>query len=124
MPTQAVISIVDDDQSVREATVDLMNSLGFGVEAFPDGETFLKSDALRSTRCLIADVQMPGIGGLELYARLIASGHAIPMILITAYPDEGVKAQALKSGLIAYLTKPFSEEDLISRIDAALEVAL
>lgn len=120
MPKHPVISIVDDDQSVREATVDLISSLGLAVEV-PNGEAFLNSDALRRTSCLIADVQMPGMSGLELRARLVASGNPIPMILITAYPDDGIEARALKAGLIAYLTKPFSDEDLIERIDVALQ---
>ena len=121
MPKQPVISIVDDDHSVREAVMDLMSSLGFAAEAFPSAGTFLTSDAVRSTSCLIADVQMPGMSGLELRRRLAASGNAIPTILITAYPDDTVRAHAHEAGVIGYLTKPFSDDELIGCIDLALE---
>jgi FixJ family two-component response regulator len=103
---QLAISIVDDDQSVREAAMDhLVNSLGFSAEAFPSTEAFLRSDALVSTSWLIADVQMPGMSGLELRCRLAVSGNAIPTILITACPDDRVQAHALKAGVVGYLTK-------------------
>jgi FixJ family two-component response regulator len=81
----------------------------------------LTSDAVRSTSCLIADVQMPGMSGLELRRRLAASGNAIPTILITAYPDDTVRAHAHEAGVIGYLTKPFSDDELIGCIDLALE---
>jgi FixJ family two-component response regulator len=120
MPKQPVISIVDDDRSVREAMTDLMDSLGFAAEAFASAGDFLRSDALRSTSCLIADVQMPGMSGLELRRHLVASGTAIPTILITAYPDDEVRAHALKTGVVGYLAKPFSDDELIGCIDSAL----
>ena len=121
---QLAISIVDDDQSAREAAMDLVNSLGFSAEAFPSTEAFLRSDALVSTSWLIADVQMPGMSGLELRCRLAVSGNAIPTILITACPDDRVQAHALKAGVVGYLTKPFSVDELIVCIDAALAVRL
>ena len=116
-----VISIVDDDESVREATKGLMKAFGFVAEAFPGAEDFLKSDRLRETACLIADVQMPGMSGLELHSRLAASGKPIPTILITAYPDERVRERALRAGVICYLIKPFNEDELLDCIRSALE---
>ena len=121
MPKQPVISIVDDDTSVREAMMDLMSSLGFAAEAFPSAEAFLASGAIRSTSCLIADVQMPDMSGLELRRHMAASDDEIPTILITAYPDDTVRARALKAGVVGYLTKPFGDDELIGCIDLALE---
>lgn len=118
---KAVISIVDDDKSVREAAMDFMRAVGFITEAFACAEDFLKSDRLRSTSCLIADVQLPGMSGLELHSRLVASGNPIPTVLITAYPDDTVRARALKAGVIGYLTKPFSDAELLGCINSALE---
>lgn len=116
-----IISIVDDDQSVREAMVDLMRSIGFIVEAFPSGEAFLATDCSRRSSCLIADIQMPGMTGLALKERLSADGTLIPTILVTACPDDRVRRQAAKAGVVACLTKPFSDGDLIKWIDVALQ---
>jgi FixJ family two-component response regulator len=121
MPNKPVITIVDDDESVREATMSLMRALGFLAEAFPCAEDFLKSDGLQRTSCLIADVRMPGMSGLELYRRLVASGKPIPTVLITAHSDDGVRARALQAGIICYLTKPFREDDLLGCIRSALD---
>ena len=121
MSNKALISIVDDDESVREATKGLMSALGFTAEAFASAEDFLKSGRVQDTSCLITDMQMPGMTGLELYARLVASGHAIPTILITAYPDDRGRARALDVGVTRYLTKPFSEDALLGCIRSALE---
>jgi FixJ family two-component response regulator len=121
MPTNTLIAIVDDDVSLREAMVSLMRALGFVAEAFPCAEDFLKSDGLQRTSCLIADVRMPGMSGLELYRHLVASGKPIPTVLITAHSDDGVRARALKAGIICYLTKPFREDDLLECIRSALD---
>jgi FixJ family two-component response regulator len=115
------ISIVDDDESVREAMSGLMRSIGFAANAFPSGESFLKSSRLHRTACLIADVQMPGMTGLELHHRLLASGNPVPTILITAHVDEKVRAQAQNAGVVAYLAKPVDEGELLSCIHSALE---
>jgi FixJ family two-component response regulator len=115
-----VISIVDDDESARQALTNLMRSLDFSTTAFASGESFLRSKRSRGTACLIADVQMPGMTGLELHSRLVASGKPIPTILITAYPDERVRAQALNAGVVCYLPKPFNESDLLACLDSAL----
>jgi FixJ family two-component response regulator len=120
MPRQTVIAIVDDDQSVREALSALMRSLGYRVGEFCSAEGFLKSALSGQADCLIADVQMPGTTGLELYDQLVASGRPIPTVLITAYPREEVRVRALDAGIIAYLTKPFTKDDLLACIQSAL----
>ena len=115
-----IIAIVDDDESVREAVSDLVESLGYDAIAFERAADLLKSDQRSSVACLIADVQMPGMTGPDLYNRLVASGQPIPTILITAYPDHAVKSRALQNGIKCYLTKPFREEDLLACIQSAL----
>jgi FixJ family two-component response regulator len=97
--TKALISIVDDDEAVREATKGLMRALGFLAETFESADDFLKFDRLQKTACLIADVQMPRISGVELHQRLVASGIDIPTILITAYPDDGVRSRPASSAI-------------------------
>ena len=115
-----LISIVDDDESVREATTGLMQSLGYTAAAFPSAEDFLQSQQVPRTSCLIADVNMPGMSGLDLHRHLSASGNRIPTILITAYPDESIRERALNAGVICYLTKPFEESDLLSCLHSSL----
>src|SRR5258705_13578137 len=115
-----LISIVDDDESMREAVKGLMKSMGYRVEAAASAEEFLSSRHIRRTSCLITDMQMPGMTGLELYQRLSASGKPIPTILITAYPDDDVRERALAAGVIGYLSKPFEEDDLLACIRSAL----
>ncbi len=121
MAKKHLISIVDDDESVREAAKGLMRSLGFAAETFGSAEDFLKSNHLHRVSCLIADVQMPGMTGLDLHTHLAASGKPLPTVLITAYPDDRVRARALKAGVICYLAKPFAEKDLLTCIGLALE---
>jgi FixJ family two-component response regulator len=116
----SIISVVDDDTSVRESLQCLIRSVGFAVEVFCSAEEFLNSDRLRNTRCLILDVRMPGMSGLELERRLSASQYVIPVIFITAHGDETARAQAIKNGAVDYLFKPFSEEALLNAIHAAL----
>jgi FixJ family two-component response regulator len=111
-----VIAIVDDDHSVREALTSLVRSLGYVAIAFECAEDLLKSRRRRNVACLIADVQMPGMTGVELHNRLVASGEPIPTILITAFPDERSRERALQAGVIGYLAKPFSEDDLLACI--------
>jgi FixJ family two-component response regulator len=115
-----LISIVDDDESMREAVNGLMKALGYAADAFASAEEFLSSRQISRTACLIADVRMPGMTGPELHRRLVASGETIPTILITAHADDGVRARALADGVIGYLTKPFSDEDLITCVRAAV----
>jgi FixJ family two-component response regulator len=121
MPIKPAIAVVDDDEAVRESTIDLLRALGFIAKAFPSGDDFLKSNRIRITSCLIADVQMPGMSGLELYGRLVALGNPIPTILITAYPDQNVRTRALNAGVTGYLVKPFSEKELLDCIDLTLK---
>jgi FixJ family two-component response regulator len=115
------ISIVDDDESVRDAMAGLMKSYGYLVETFDSGASFLNSDRRRRTDCLIADVQMPGMSGFELHSQLVAAGEPIPTILITAHPDERARARAIEAGVLCYLAKPFSEDDLLKCIRKAVE---
>jgi FixJ family two-component response regulator len=118
--TKPLISVVDDDESIREARRGLMKSLGYTAEAFASAEEFLNSRKVRRTSCLIADVQMPGMTGLELYRHLVASGMTIPTILITAYPDDSVRDRALGDGVVCYLSKPFDESDLLACLRSSL----
>jgi CheY-like chemotaxis protein len=115
-----LISIVDDDESVREALWGLVRSVGFSVSTFASAEEFLNSDHFENVDCLILDVCMPGMGGIELQRQLVAGHCDVPVIFITAHEDEGMRSQALKGGAEAVLIKPFSEESLLGAIDAAL----
>lgn len=112
MPKRSLVSVVEDDQFFRESMRRLMRSLGHGAEAFASAADFLASPYLRDTACLIADVNMPAMTGLELHRHLVDLGHAIPTILVTAYADDDVEARALKEGVICYLRKPVDEEYL------------
>src|ERR1700722_7811337 len=118
--SQYLISIVDDDEAFREAMTSLMKSLGFEVEAFSSAEAFLGSPHLSSTSCLIADVHMPNMTGIDLHRQLLASGRTIPVILITAYPDDNVRARALAAGVICYLSKTFDDDALLGFVRSAL----
>ncbi len=115
-----MISIVDDDASFRRATARLVRSLGHSVAAFSSAEEFLNSDRLRDTACLISDVQMPGMSGIELQNQLLAQGVQLPVIFITAYPESRARKQALASGALGFLNKPFNEDKLIACLDQAL----
>ena len=121
MLKEALISIVDDDASVREAMQALMKSLGYAAETFASAEEFLASDSRNQAVCLITDMHMPGLAGLGLYDRLLASGRPVPTIMITAYPDERVRARALQAGIVCYLVKPFNESDLLACIQSVLD---
>ena len=121
MPHVPVISIIDDDASVRVATNNLIRSLGYTVHAFASAEEFLRSARLDDTSCVIADVQMLAMSGVELQGLLAAQGYRLPFIFITAFPEETIRARALKAGAIGFLTKPFDKLALIKCLDAALE---
>lgn len=116
-----MISIVDDDESVREATKGLVRSLGYATATFASAEEYLRSDRVRDTSCLITDVQMPGMTGVELQDRLIASGKRTPVIFITAFPEENIRTRVLEAGAFGYLSKPFNDECLIECLDEALK---
>jgi FixJ family two-component response regulator len=115
-----VISIVDDDASVREATKGLVRSLGYRAATFGSAEEFLGSERLHDTACLITDVQMPGLSGVELQSRLIEDGHRMPVIFLTAFPEDRVRDRALGAGAYGFLSKPFDEENLIGCLTRAL----
>ena len=114
-----LISVVDDDQAFRDSMRRLLKSLGYLVAVFPSADEFLASPKLAVTACLVADVHMPVTTGVELYRHLIAKGHTIPTILVTAYPDEDVQARMLREGVECYLRKPLNESDLIGCLSAA-----
>jgi FixJ family two-component response regulator len=116
----SVVMIVDDDDSMRRAARRLVRSFGLGVDTFASAEDFLASGRLGETACLVLDVHMPGLSGIELQSKLIAEGHHIPVIFITAFADEKTQAQALEAGAYAYLIKPFDEDDLLEGIRRAL----
>ena len=99
--SQVLIAIVDDDESVRNATKALVRSLGYHASTFASADEFLKSEQVHDTSCLITDVQMPGLSGIDLQNRLVARGHGIPIIFMTAYPDDKVRARAMKAGAVA-----------------------
>jgi len=113
--------IVDDDESVREALQSLLKSMGLRAEGFVSAEDFLHSAPLPDTTCLILDVRMPGMGGLELQRQLAADERRIPIIFITAHGDEDTRARALQAGAVDFLAKPFSEEALLTAVHVALE---
>ena len=117
----SLIAIVDDDESVRQALSALVRSLGYAVVTFPGAEQLLESSRRGEISCLISDVQMAGLNGLELHERLAALDEkSVPTILITAYPNERIQRRALEAGINCYLTKPFSEDELIACLRAAL----
>ena len=115
-----VVAIVDDDESIREALAALINTIGVPAVSFPSAEEFLKSGQHAGAGCLIADIRMPGMSGLELQAKLNESGNKIPIIFITAHGDERVRLQALRAGAVEFLVKPFDDEALLERVRAAL----
>jgi FixJ family two-component response regulator len=121
LPSIPVISIIDDDESIRAAANRLVRSLGFVALTFSCADDFLHSPRLNDTSCVISDVQMPGMGGIELQCALIASGKNIPIIFVTAFPDERIRAQAIEAGAIGFLRKPFKGSTLIQYIDDALK---
>jgi FixJ family two-component response regulator len=122
---QALISVVDDDDCVRESLRGLLRSMGFRVGAFASAEEFLNSDDLLHASCLIVDVRMPGMGGLELHRHLAVSGPAIPVVFITAHGSEhSGRGRALSEGAVEYLIKPFSEEALVQAVNAALSLTM
>ena len=120
MPKSSLVSVVEDDQFFRESMRRLMRSFSYTVEAFPSAADFLASPRLIETACLIADVNMPAMTGLDLHRRLIERGHPIPTILMTAYPDNDVRTRALKDGVVCYLRKPVDENHLMRCLRAAL----
>lgn len=118
--TENLISVVDDDESVRRTTSLLIESFGFQAAAFDSAEAFLRSGRLDDTSCLIVDVQMPVMNGLQLQSHLAAAGNGVPIIFITAYDSRDSRQRAMQAGAAAFLGKPFSDEQLLQTIRSAL----
>ena len=116
-----LVAIVDDDQSVQNALKDLMESVGISARCFGSAQEFLASDERDRTACLIADIRMPGMSGLELQAKLKSEGSLIPIIFMTAHNDSKTKMQAIKAGAIEFLSKPFDDEVLLEKVRPTLE---
>jgi FixJ family two-component response regulator len=123
MSKPSLVSVVEDDRFFRESMKRLMRSRGYRVEVFPSAADFLDSSHLVETACLIADIHMPAMTGVELHRRLIDLGHAIPTILVTAYSDDDVRTRALRDGVICFLPKPVDEEHLLRCLRAAIDCA-
>lgn len=122
LSTIPVISIVDDDDAVREATKGFIRSLGYAAETFSSGDEFLASPFLHYTSCLITDLHMPGLSGTDLQSRLIADGYNVPIIFVTAFPDESTRKRAMEAGAVSFLSKPFREDLLIECLDRVLKI--
>ena len=118
---KVLVSVVEDDRFLRESMCRLMRSLGYTVDIFSSAADFLASPRLAETACLIADIHMPAMTGLELYRHLIDTGNAIPTILVTAFPNDADRARALNDGVVCYLRKPVEEQHLIRCLREALE---
>ena len=114
-----VISIVDDNEAVREATKGLVRSLGYDASTFASAGEFLASGQVHDTSCLITDLHMPGLSGIDLQDILIARGHRTPIIFITAYPEEDVRARAMKAGAVGFLSKPVNHDRLVGHLENA-----
>ena len=121
MPRIPLISIVDDDDPLRNSLENLIRSAGFRAQGFSSAEAFLSSNQVHETRCLVLDVRMPGMSGPELQRQMAAANSHIPIIFVTAHGDDAQRTQALKAGAVAFLYKPFYEEELLNAIDAALK---
>ena len=122
MTRGSLVSIVDDDESVRESLPDLLREFGFAAQPFSSAEEFLGSNAVGETRCLILDVAMPGMSGPELKIELGRRAQKIPIIFITAHPEDGVLSRVLQEGVVECLSKPFSDTALLDALNAALGV--
>jgi len=116
-----LLSVVDDDESVRESLPDLLREFGFAAQAFSSGQDFLSSEYVEETRCLILDIAMPGMTGLDLQQELKRRGQKIPIVFITGQKDEGIRKQAFKQGAVKFLYKPFSDTALLDAVNAALQ---
>ena len=120
MPGKPLVAVVDDDWSIRNATHDLLRSAGFSAVTFKDAESFLASASRATVACLVADMRMPGMTGLELYQALVASGHGIPTVIITAHPEDVTQSRARQAGITCYLSKPFAPDDLLDCVRKAV----
>jgi FixJ family two-component response regulator len=121
VPQKPLIACVEDDVSAREALAGFLKAFGFAPGVFSSAEEFLQFDRLGETSCLITDIHLDGMSGLQLQSRLAASGSRIPVIVITAFPDDRVRARALSAGAVCFLNKPFNRGDLLTCIRSALD---
>jgi FixJ family two-component response regulator len=121
VPKGPLIAIVDDDASIRDTIKDLLESAGFSAVVFTRAASLLKSRRLSQVSCLIADMRMPNMTGLELHQHLVGSNSAIPTILMTAYPNERAQAQARKANVVGYLIKPFAPDELLACVRSAVQ---
>src|SRR5262249_59986373 len=120
MAKKSLIAIVDDDESIRVSTANLIRAFGFAARGFASAEEFLQSPELGETSCVISDVQMPGIGGLELQSQLGSTHRRTPVIFITAFPDPRIQERALAGGAVCFLPKPFAGKTLLQFVDLSL----
>lgn len=120
MTSRPLVSVVDDDESVRESLPDLLWQLGYAARAFSSADAFLASDAASESSCLLLDIAMPGVSGPELQQELICRGHCIPVVFITGHEDRTIRARLIEAGAVECLFKPFSEADLVAALEAAL----
>jgi FixJ family two-component response regulator len=116
-----LVAIVDDDESMRDTTKDLLESAGFAAITFASASMLLKFRRLKSVSCLVADMRMPKMSGLELHQHLVGSNRAIPVILMTAHPDEHERARAIQSSVVCYLAKPFAADELLACVRRAIQ---
>jgi FixJ family two-component response regulator len=121
MSAAPLISIVDDDDAMRSSLNNLIRSMGFRTQGFASAEEFLNSKQARDTACLLLDVRMPGMNGLDLQRQIVAANWQIPIIFITSHADDDARARALEAGAVAFLYKPFREEELFNAIDTAVK---
>ncbi|MGZ8269510.1 MAG: response regulator transcription factor [Burkholderiales bacterium] len=120
MAERLLVAIVDDDESIRNATRDLLRAAGFSTATFEDAESFFGWASRASTACVVADIRMPGMSGVELYRALVASGERIPTVIITAHPEDVAQSRAREAGITCYLSKPFEPDDLLECVRKAL----
>ena len=123
MSSRSLVAIVDDDQSIRDATSNLLQAAGFSTVTYADAETFLRSAGEPRAACLVADMRMPGLSGLQLHQHLVASGAPIPTVLITAYPSDATRLRAREAGIVCCLAKPFAPDELLECVRRALAAA-
>ena len=120
MPEGPLIAVVDDDRSIRNATQDLLNAAGYSSLTFENARSFLGSSARASVTCLVADMRMTGMTGIELHEHLASSGNGVPTIIITAHPDEPTRARASEAGITCFLAKPFTPDELLACVRKAI----
>ena len=121
MQNAPIVSIIDDDQDVRQAVQRLMRSRGFATRTFASAEEFLQSPSLHETACVITDIQMPGMTGIDLHDVMLKQGPRLPVIFLTAFPDDRTEKRALQAGALGFLTKPFDAKTLVSLVDTAVQ---